>query len=123
MKSSLLNIRKCFSFESAHVLPHHVGKCSRLHGHSYRLEVVIKGPVQQLGSSAGMVMDFAEISAIIKAEIISVLDHQYLNDLIDNPTCERLVLWIIDKVQDHLPGLSEVTLWETATASATWLLI
>lgn len=114
-----MQIRKHFRFEAAHVLPHHAGKCSRMHGHSYRLEVAIRGPLQTEGPARGMVEDFDTIKQVVRAYVVDVLDHQTLNDLIENPTAERIVLWMWERLAPHLPGLSELVLWETANSSAT----
>jgi 6-pyruvoyltetrahydropterin/6-carboxytetrahydropterin synthase len=111
-------IRKLFRFESSHVLPHHAGKCARLHGHSYRLEVTVRGPLRESGSASGMVMDFRELDAIVRSEAIDRLDHRHLNDIIENPTCERILLWIAVALGQRLPGLDELVLWETATSCA-----
>jgi len=88
------------SFEAAHRLPGHPGKCARVHGHSYRVRVVVKG-----GDilSDGMVIDFHEVK-----EVIDQLDHQYLNDFIKNPTAEHIALWLLERI----PGAVEVRLWE-----------
>ena len=61
-------ITKIFRFESAHHLPGHHGKCARPHGHSYRLEVTIHGPIKHAPeeSDYGMVMDFGDLSQIVK---------------------------------------------------------
>lgn len=111
-------IRNQFAFEAAHLLPHHLGKCSRLHGHSYRLDVTVAGPLQSAGPSTGMVVDFDDLARIVRAAVIDVLDHRYLNDTIDNPTSENIVTWIWHRLAPELPGLTELTLWETATACA-----
>ena len=113
-----VRIRELFRFEAAHVLPHHTGKCARLHGHSYRLEVTVSGPLREDGPDRGMVMDFGDLKAIVKTAVIERLDHRYLNDLDDNPTCERLLLWIAAALAPKLPQLDELVLWETATACA-----
>lgn len=113
-----MRIRKQFAFEAAHVLPHHPGKCSRLHGHSYRLDVAVDGPLRGSGPSAGMVEDFDRIAEIVRREIVEALDHSSLNDLLDNPTSELIALWIWERLAPALPGLGEVVLWETATACA-----
>lgn len=113
-----MQIRKHFRFEAAHVLPYHQGKCARLHGHSYRLEVAIRGPVQTEGAARGMIEDFDAIRATVHRHILDDLDHTSLNDLIDNPTCERIVAWIWEKLVPALPGLDELVLWETATSCA-----
>lgn len=111
-----MQIRKSFTFEAAHVLPHHPGKCARLHGHSYRLDVALGGPLQTDGPAAGMIEDFDVISRVVKGTVIAQLDHRSLNDLIDNPTAERIVLWIWERLVPELPQLEEVVLWETRKA-------
>ena len=113
-----MQIRKSFTFEAAHVLPHHPGKCARLHGHSYRLEVALEGPLQSEGPAAGMIEDFEVISRVVKSAVIGRLDHTYLNDLIENPTAERIVAWIWERLVPELPMLAACTLWETRTACA-----
>ncbi|MGH7715421.1 MAG: 6-carboxytetrahydropterin synthase QueD [Vulcanimicrobiaceae bacterium] len=113
-----MQVRKTFRFEAAHVLPHHPGKCSRLHGHSYRLEVAVNGPIQSDGPSQGMVIDFDEIDKIVENTIISQLDHVSLNDLMPNPTSEHIVMWIWRRLNASLDGLDELVLWETASACA-----
>jgi len=113
-----VQIRKTFRFEAAHVLPHHPGKCSRLHGHSYRVEVAVRGPLAISGPSQGMVVDFDELSAIVKPRIIERLDHSSLNDVLPNPTAELIALWIWDELEPVLPRLFEVVVWETRSACA-----
>lgn len=113
-----MRICKQFRFEAAHVLPHHPGKCSRLHGHSYRLEVFVEGPVQEHGPASGMVEDFDVIARIVRERVIDRLDHRSLNDLLENPTSELIVAWIWKELAPHLAGLAELVLWETATAAA-----
>lgn len=113
-----MQIRKHFRFEAAHVLPYHQGKCARLHGHSYRLEVAVSGPIRTDGPSRGMIEDFAVIKKIVKREIIDLLDHQSLNDVLENPTCERIIEWIWQRLAPVLPGLDELVLWETLTSCA-----
>ncbi len=100
------------------MLPHQAGKCARLHGHSYRLDVSVDGPLQTSGPANGMIVDFDELSQSVRGVVIDALDHQYLNDLIENPTCERIVLWIWRRLQPQVANLAELTLWETATACA-----
>jgi 6-pyruvoyltetrahydropterin/6-carboxytetrahydropterin synthase len=113
-----VRIRKQFAFEAAHVLPHHPGKCSRLHGHSYRLDVAVDGPLQTSGPSQGMVEDFDHIAEVVGREIVEKLDHTSLNELLSNPTSELIAQWIFERLAPVLPGLAEVVVWETATACA-----
>ena len=65
-----------------------------------------------------MIEDFDTVRAIVHREILDVLDHISLNDVIDNPTCERIVAWIWERLLPVLPGLDELVLWETATSCA-----
>lgn len=100
------------------MLPHHEGKCANLHGHSYRLDVTVAGPLREEGPARGMVMDFSDVSTIVKDRVVTVLDHSHLNDRIENPTCERIVAWMWTLLEGSLLGLEEITLWETATSNA-----
>jgi 6-pyruvoyltetrahydropterin/6-carboxytetrahydropterin synthase len=113
-----MQIRKHFRFEAAHVLPHHPGKCSRMHGHSYRLDVAIRGPIQTDGPARGMIEDFDRIKRIVRERVVDILDHRSLNDLIENPTAEHIAMWIWRTLENHLNGLDELVLWETATSCA-----
>jgi 6-pyruvoyltetrahydropterin/6-carboxytetrahydropterin synthase len=113
-----VQIRKRFRFEAAHVLPHHPGKCSRLHGHSYRFDVVVEGPLHATGPAQGMVIDFDEIAAIVEPAVVERLDHASLNELMPNPTAEHIALWIWNELAARLPGLREIAVWETRTACA-----
>ncbi|HWT06664.1 MAG TPA: 6-carboxytetrahydropterin synthase QueD [Xanthomonadales bacterium] len=113
-----MQIRKSFTFEAAHVLPHHPGKCARLHGHSYRLDVALEGELQASGPAAGMVEDFEVVSRVVNAAVINELDHRSLNELMDNPTAENLIVWMWGRLADELPQLAELVLWETPRACA-----
>jgi len=112
-------ITKIFRFEAAHHLPGHHGKCARPHGHSYRLEVTIRGPIKDAPgeSDHGMVMDFGDLAQIVKNAVIERLDHQDLNAVTElHTTAENLVHWIWDEL--IASGLSEallyrIRLWET----------
>ena len=112
-------ITKIFRFESAHHLPGHHGKCARPHGHSYRLEVTIRGPIKDEPgeSDHGMVMDFGDLSQVVKTSVIERLDHQDLNAVTGlQTTAENLAHWIWSELL--VQGLSEVLLyrirlWET----------
>jgi 6-pyruvoyltetrahydropterin/6-carboxytetrahydropterin synthase len=65
-----------------------------------------------------MVEDFEVVSKVVKAAVIGELDHQYLNEMIENPTAEHIVMWIWPRLAAELPLLSELVLWETPTACA-----
>jgi 6-pyruvoyltetrahydropterin/6-carboxytetrahydropterin synthase len=113
-----VQIRKTFAFEAAHVLPHHPGKCARLHGHSYRLEVALEGPLETAGPAAGMIMDFDLLSQAVDAHVLGELDHRSLNELMENPTAEQILIWIWPRLAAALPLLAELVLWETERACA-----
>lgn len=113
-------LTKVFHFEAAHSLPGHRGKCARVHGHSYTLEVTLRGPIKQAegASDDGMVMDFEDLSRLVKQAVIERLDHQDLNAIAGvRTTAENLAHWIWEALLEA--GLSEkllyrVCLWETA---------
>ncbi len=112
-------VTKIFHFESAHHLPGHRGKCAYLHGHSYRLEVTIRGPIKEGPgeSDDGMVMDFSNLSRIVRFSVIERLDHRDLNEVTQlHTTAENLVHWIWNELTSHgLPEalLYRIRLWET----------
>ena len=108
-----LTVVKSFRFEAAHRLPWHAGKCSRPHGHGYRLEVAYRGPLQ----ANGIVMDFEDLSTHVREKVIAAYDHQDLNEIVENPTAERLVLDIIERLMAAGVQPSWVRLWETETCS------
>lgn len=114
-------LTKAVQFEAAHQLPGHQGKCARLHGHSYRLEVSLRGPLKQApeASDDGMVMDLQDLSEIIKRSVLARLDHCFLNEVMEErTTAENVAHWIWDALlAGGLPEplLYRVKLWETAT--------
>jgi 6-pyruvoyltetrahydropterin/6-carboxytetrahydropterin synthase len=89
-----------------------------MHGHSYRLDVGVRGPIQTEGPARGMIEDFDEIRRMVRETVIDVLDHQTLNDFIENPTAEHIVMWIWKRLEGTLAGLDELVLWETANSCA-----
>ena len=115
-------LTKQFRFEAAHQLPNHRGKCARLHGHSYTLEVSLRGSVkaERGESDDGMVVDLDVIKEVVQAAVISRVDHFNLNEIIDGPTtAERIAHWIWDRLEEADPAfaamLYRIRLWETAT--------
>ena len=115
-----MDISKTFRIEAAHRLPNlpPTHKCSRLHGHSFRIEVHVGGPVDP---HLGWVMDFADLKAAFRP-LFDLLDHNYLNDVpgLDNPTSENLARWVWDRLKPDLPLLSAVTVHETCTSTSTY---
>ena len=120
MRSATLT--KIFRFEAAHHLLGHRGKCARLHGHSYRLEVTLLGPIKDAPgrSDHGMVMDFEDLSRIVRTSILERLDHSMLNEVTGiHTTAENLAHWIWDNlVTAGLPNqlLYRIRLWETESS-------
>ncbi|MFH0862334.1 MAG: 6-carboxytetrahydropterin synthase QueD [Candidatus Altiarchaeota archaeon] len=96
-----------FYFDSAHYLPDYCGKCENPHGHTYKLEIVIEDKVKK----DGMVLDFTILKDIVNREVVDVLDHRNLNEIVDNPTAEHIVEWIWKALAKKLP-LHSVKLWE-----------
>lgn len=109
-----------YRFEAAHSLPNvpEDHKCRRIHGHSYRIEIVIEG---DLDPQLGWVMDFADIDRQVDP-VIARIDHQYLNELPDlaNPTSEVLAIWLWQEIRPHLPLMVELTVSETPTSRCTY---
>ena len=113
-------LSKTFRFEAAHRLPHvpEGHKCGRLHGHSYQIDVIVKG---DMNPETGMVIDFAEMANAWQP-LHQVLDHYYLNEIegLDNPTSEILAQWIYKRMKPALPCLSAIYVHETCTSSARY---
>jgi 6-pyruvoyltetrahydropterin/6-carboxytetrahydropterin synthase len=111
---------KTFRFEAAHSLPHvppgH--KCSRLHGHSYRVDIHVSGTPD---ARTGWLMDFGDIKLAV-APILDDLDHRCLNDIpgLANSTSETLAQYIWARLAPTLPALSAVTIWESDSSRCTY---
>jgi len=115
-----MEIFKQFTFEAAHRLPNVPAghKCARLHGHSYRIEIHVRGAV---GEHTGWIIDFAEITAAFQP-LYEQLDHYYLNEIegLSNPTSENVARWIWERLQSTLPLLSKVVVHETCTSGCVY---
>jgi 6-pyruvoyltetrahydropterin/6-carboxytetrahydropterin synthase len=107
------SVTRSFRFEAAHQLPWHDGACRNLHGHSYRLEVTVEGPI----GAQGMVIDFGDLKAVVGRQVLDRFDHRYLNDLFDNPTAELIAAEIWKSLEAEGLGVSRIRLWETDTCS------
>jgi 6-pyruvoyltetrahydropterin/6-carboxytetrahydropterin synthase len=114
-----MDIFKAFTFEAAHMLPAvpEGHKCKRLHGHSFRAEIHVSGPVDE----KGWVMDFADVKEAWQP-LHAVLDHHYLNEIegLENPTSENIARWIWERLKPDLPGLSKIVLNETCEAGCIY---
>jgi len=115
-----MEIYKDFQFEAAHRLPNVPDghKCGRLHGHSFRVRIVVAG---EPGPDSGWIMDFADIKAAFKP-IYDQLDHNYLNDIpgLDNPTSEHLARWIWERLASGLPALVAIEISETCSTGCRY---
>jgi 6-pyruvoyltetrahydropterin/6-carboxytetrahydropterin synthase len=112
-----MRVRRSFDFDAAHFLPHHPGKCRDLHGHSYHLVVTVDRPVDP---GSGLAIDFSDLKKTVGAAVIDRLDHKCLNDVVENPTAERIAIWIWDRLAGLLDGLQEVELFETRNCSVVY---
>lgn len=138
----MIEISKQFRFEASHALPKHPGKCARLHGHSWLLEVAVQGPIDP---TTGFVMDFGNLKDLVHRSVIDRVDHQHLgvgNAFIDNgeqglatqypailgrdfyPSSENLVNLFAEMLAPkfRIVGveLTRVKLFETCTSAAEW---
>lgn len=102
-------VTRNFSFEAAHQLDWHSGACKNLHGHSYRLEVTVAGTLDD----NGIVIDFADLSAIVQHAVLDDFDHTYLNDLLPNPTAELIAQDIWNRLVSAGAAPHRIVLWET----------
>ena len=119
-----LSIAKHFEFEAAHQLPDQelYGKCRNLHGHTYKLTVEITG---EYNPEEGWIVNFSEVKKIVKEQVIDVLDHKFLNDIIEEiTTAENILFWIKERIYDRItllaPGIDivQMTLYETSNSFA-----
>ena len=140
-----IRLTKILTFEMAHALPGYDGACRHIHGHSFRLEVSVRGvPLQQEGHPKnGMVMDFKDLKSIVQEAFVRHYDHALvLPRSVDpdlsaalerqfgkvmimpfQPTCEHMIGLCVDAIRGQLPPeveLCKVLLSETAGSYAEW---
>lgn len=120
MSQPVFEITKAATFDAAHYFAEGPADrpYSRLHGHSFRVELKVEG---EPGEHTGWIMDFGDVKAAFKP-IYDRLDHHYLNDIpgLENPTSEVLARWIWNELKPSLPALSEVTVHETCTSGCRY---
>jgi len=111
-----MDVFRVFQVEAAHRLPNVPAghKCARMHGHSFRIEIHVSGPV---GEESGWVMDFADLRQAFQP-LYDRLDHRCLNDIegLENPTSENLARWIWERLAPGLPQHRKVVVQETCNA-------
>ncbi len=115
-----VRLSKTFRFEAAHDLPTFPEghKCRRLHGHSFRFDVIVEGDVPP---DAGYLIDYGEIKRVTDP-IVRRLDHFYLNEIagLSNPTSENLAAWLWENLKPSLPILTSIIVHETCTSSCEY---
>lgn len=115
-----VRLSKTFHFEAAHDLPTFPPghKCRRLHGHSFRFDVVVEGEVDP---KSGYLIDYGDISHAAEP-LVKRLDHYYLNEIegLSNPTSENLAKWLWEGLKEALPSLSLVVVHETCSSSCEY---
>ncbi|HDZ74227.1 MAG TPA: 6-carboxytetrahydropterin synthase QueD [Aurantimonas coralicida] len=108
-----MKITQAFTFEAAHRLPHvpQTHRCHRMHGHSYRIELTLEGPVDP---RTGFVVDFFDVEEAF-TPLLERLDHHTLNEVegLENPTSENIAVWIYDRMKAALPVTASVKVFET----------
>lgn len=116
----IVELVKSFGFEAAHYQPNlpEGHKCRRLHGHSFRVDIHVRGTVDP---EQGWLIDYSEIKQAV-VPVIERLDHYLLNDIegLENPTSEALCRWLWQRILPALPGLSAVVVHETCSSSCTY---
>ncbi|HUS57199.1 MAG TPA: 6-carboxytetrahydropterin synthase QueD [Planctomycetota bacterium] len=112
-------------FAAAHHLRGYSGSCERLHGHNWKVIVLVRAA--QL-NELGMVLDFRDVKAHVDG-LLNSLDHEYLNDLapftVANPTTENIAKWVFDELGKLLPkavSVRKVTVWESERCGASYML-
>src|SRR3954465_13460178 len=111
-----VRLSKTFRFEAAHSLPTFPDghKCRRLHGHSFRFDVVVEGEVD---AAKGYLIDYGDIKRTVDP-IVKRLDHYYLNEIegLANPTSEMIAKWLWETRKPARPMLGLITVYEPCTS-------
>lgn len=133
----MFKVSKEFSFDMAHILDGHDGKCQNLHGHTYKLQVEVSGDLVAEGAKKGMVVDFTDVKRIVKETILDPMDHAFIYDTTSERECkiaallnelnsktfgipvrttaEEMARFMFNRLKDQLP-ISAIRLWETPTS-------
>ncbi len=108
------------NFCAAHQLREYKGKCEKLHGHNWKVQVFLEG--EDL-DRAGMLIDFKEVKKKTN-KLIDKLDHHYLNELPEfseaNPTTENIARHIFKQLSGELNNINKVTVWESEKSCASY---
>jgi 6-pyruvoyltetrahydropterin/6-carboxytetrahydropterin synthase len=118
---STFELVKEFRFEAAHSLPFvsEGHRCARLHGHSYRIEIIVKG---EIDDAMGWVIDYSDISKVVKPIVKNELDHRLLNDIegLENPTSEILARWLWRRIKPDIQELHCISVAETESSKCLY---
>lgn len=134
----MFKIAKEFSFDMAHMLDGHDGKCQNLHGHTYKLQVEVSGDLELSGAKRGMVMDYSDLKAIVKKHILEPMDYAFIYDFYseresqvaqllielkskvygipNRTTAEEMAKYMFEKLEKAGLLVSLIRLWETPTS-------
>lgn len=105
-----------FKFDASHSLPEEFGeKEAHIHGHTYRLDITVNGPVKN-----GRATDLNKFKKIVQEEVVDKLDHSHLNDTIEVPSAENIAIWTWDRLKGTLQGLYELKVYETESHWVTY---
>lgn len=88
----MYKVAKEFSFDMAHLLDGHDGKCQNLHGHTYKLQVIVTGDTYQEGAKKGMVIDFTDLKQAVNEIILQPMDHAFIYDQTSERECKIAAL-------------------------------
>lgn len=119
-----------FHFDSAHYLPDYEGRCHNLHGHRWTVDIGIEGNVCEEGTCKGMILDFSVLKVIVNP-LFELLDHNCLNNILDNPTAENIIDYLVKEIKKVLTAWLKQTggihlrlvglkVWETPEAYIEW---
>lgn len=111
MSGKIMKIGLIFEFDAAHKLPHLNNKCKNLHGHTYKVEIQLKGELIN-----GMVIDFHDFKRDIQF-MIDRLDHSYLNDIVLIPTAENICEYIYNRIP-YKDKITKLQVWESSNTYA-----
>ena len=116
-RSLMYRVGKRFSFDAAHhLVSPYKGKCNRLHGHTWQVEIVLRSDSL---NTCGMIVDFCVIKRRVEALLKSHLDHTTLNLKIKQPTAENIAKHIFDWLCKKMP-VESVKVWESETSWAEY---
>ncbi|MFZ2448410.1 MAG: 6-carboxytetrahydropterin synthase QueD [Syntrophobacteraceae bacterium] len=125
MSQKLFEVKVISGFAAAHNLLNFRGKCENLHGHNWKVEVVLRGTRLE---DNGILMDFGEVKQALR-DAMELLDHKHLNELPyfegKNPSSENIARFVFERLSERLNSdncrLYKVSAWESADACATYM--